>query len=467
MARALVPHSSHWGAFEAEVADGTVVAIRPYRHDPDPSPLLGNIVDSLRHRARITQPMIRAGWLDRGPGPDARRGAEPFVPVSWATAIDLLARELRRVYDRYGGRERLRRLVRLEQRRPLPPRAEPAPPLPQLPRRLRPRRAHLQQRRAVGDHAARRRLDARVPGPGDGVVGARAAHRALRLLRRHPDQEHDGEPRRRQPAPGARPPARGAGARRRVRAAEPAARRPARVRRRRMAPRRAGHRRRRHARARATRSSTRDWHDRAFLDALLRRIRPLRALSARRGRRLPEDAGVGRAPLRDSRRDDPRARPADGREAHADQRELLAPARRARRAGAVARGDAGVDARPDRAAGRRLRPGLRLARLHRPGAPARGSADAAAGARTPCARSSPSPAWRTCCSIRASRSTSTASASPIPRSASCTGAAATPSITTRTSRGCAGRSPGRRRSSSTIRSGRRWRATPTSCCRRR
>ena len=68
-----MPHSSHWGALEAEVADGTVVAIRPYRHDPDPSPLLGNIVDSLRHRARITQPMIRAGWLDRGPGPDARR----------------------------------------------------------------------------------------------------------------------------------------------------------------------------------------------------------------------------------------------------------------------------------------------------------------------------------------------------------------------------------------------------------
>jgi biotin/methionine sulfoxide reductase len=103
MTRALVPHSSHSGAFEAEVADGTVVAIRPYRHDPDPSPLLGNIVDSLRHRARITQPMIRTGWLDRGPGPDARRGAEPFVPVSWTTANDLLARELQRIYDRYGA----------------------------------------------------------------------------------------------------------------------------------------------------------------------------------------------------------------------------------------------------------------------------------------------------------------------------------------------------------------------------
>jgi biotin/methionine sulfoxide reductase len=103
MAHAFVPHHSHWGAFEAEVADGTVVGIRPYQHDPDPSPLLGNIVDSLRHPARVTQPMIRAGWLDRGPGATDRRGAEPFVPVSWTTALGVLARELSRIYERYGG----------------------------------------------------------------------------------------------------------------------------------------------------------------------------------------------------------------------------------------------------------------------------------------------------------------------------------------------------------------------------
>ncbi len=60
-------------------------------------------VVSLRHRARIAQPMIRAGWLDRGPGPATRRGAEPFVPVSWAAAANVLARELRRVYGEGGG----------------------------------------------------------------------------------------------------------------------------------------------------------------------------------------------------------------------------------------------------------------------------------------------------------------------------------------------------------------------------
>lgn len=41
--------------------------------------------------------MVRAGWLDRGPGPDPRRGAEPFVPVSW----ELLARAL--VYADHSG----------------------------------------------------------------------------------------------------------------------------------------------------------------------------------------------------------------------------------------------------------------------------------------------------------------------------------------------------------------------------
>src|SRR5436190_2148181 len=68
-------HTSHWGAFQAEVEAGTVVAVHPWRDDPDPSPLLENIPGSLRHRARIAQPMIRAGWLDRGPGPDGRRGS--------------------------------------------------------------------------------------------------------------------------------------------------------------------------------------------------------------------------------------------------------------------------------------------------------------------------------------------------------------------------------------------------------
>lgn len=102
MTRTRQPHSAHWGAFKAEVEDGEVVGIHPYHDDPDPSPILGNIPGSVRHRARIAQPMVRAGWLERGPGADERRGGEPFVPVSWERAIELLAAELRRVVDTHG-----------------------------------------------------------------------------------------------------------------------------------------------------------------------------------------------------------------------------------------------------------------------------------------------------------------------------------------------------------------------------
>jgi biotin/methionine sulfoxide reductase len=103
MARERRSHASHWGAFQAEVEAASVVAVHPWEGDPDPSPLLGNIAGSLRHRARIARPMVRAGWLDRGPGPDDHRGAEPFVPVSWGTVTGLLAREMRRVYRDHGA----------------------------------------------------------------------------------------------------------------------------------------------------------------------------------------------------------------------------------------------------------------------------------------------------------------------------------------------------------------------------
>ncbi|MBO0737012.1 MAG: molybdopterin-dependent oxidoreductase [Alphaproteobacteria bacterium] len=96
-----LPHSSHWGAFSVLLRDGRVEVV-PHPRDPAPSALLANIPASLEHRARIAQPMVRSGWLERGPGPDRRRGRESFVPVSWPRALDLVAAELRRVY-RAGG----------------------------------------------------------------------------------------------------------------------------------------------------------------------------------------------------------------------------------------------------------------------------------------------------------------------------------------------------------------------------
>ena len=65
-------------------------------------PLIDNVASSQHHPARITQPHVRKGWLDHGPGAPGR-GDEPFVPVSWDIALGLLSGELRRVYRGHGA----------------------------------------------------------------------------------------------------------------------------------------------------------------------------------------------------------------------------------------------------------------------------------------------------------------------------------------------------------------------------
>ena len=98
-----LPHSSHWGAFSVLLRDGGI-EVKPHPGDPAPSPLLDNIPASVAHRARIARPMVRRGWLERGPGPDRRRGRDAFVPLDWPRALDLAAAELQRIYSDYGPR---------------------------------------------------------------------------------------------------------------------------------------------------------------------------------------------------------------------------------------------------------------------------------------------------------------------------------------------------------------------------
>ena len=99
---AFLPHSSHWGAFSAQL-QGDTLAVRPHPGDPDPNPILDNFTTGLRHRARVTVPMVRRGWLERGPGPDAARGQDAFVALPWPEMLDRLAAELRRVADAHGA----------------------------------------------------------------------------------------------------------------------------------------------------------------------------------------------------------------------------------------------------------------------------------------------------------------------------------------------------------------------------
>jgi len=103
----LVPHHSHWGAFNAVVEDGKVVGAVPFDFDPDPSPLIEAIPDSVHSPLRIARPMIRAGWLKasglkEGRASGGGRGREPFVPVDWEQALELVAGELARVRREHG-----------------------------------------------------------------------------------------------------------------------------------------------------------------------------------------------------------------------------------------------------------------------------------------------------------------------------------------------------------------------------
>src|SRR6195952_2786273 len=94
---------THWGAFTADVRDGDIASVQPFAADADPSPLLGNLAGSIRHRSRVETPAIRRGWLEDGPGPTARRGSDEFVAVSWDELTELLTAELRRIVDVHGN----------------------------------------------------------------------------------------------------------------------------------------------------------------------------------------------------------------------------------------------------------------------------------------------------------------------------------------------------------------------------
>src|SRR5438046_6138738 len=102
MNRKLVPHHSHWGAFNAIVEDGKVVGAVPFDFDPDPSPLIEAIPDAVQSPLRIARPVVRAGWLKDGRASGKGRGREPFLPVDWEQALELVARQLWRVRCGHG-----------------------------------------------------------------------------------------------------------------------------------------------------------------------------------------------------------------------------------------------------------------------------------------------------------------------------------------------------------------------------
>ncbi|MBP2181140.1 molybdopterin-dependent oxidoreductase [Amycolatopsis magusensis] len=98
------PHLTHWGAFQAKSDGVRLSEVQPFPEDPEPNELIHNVASAQHHPTRVDRPYVRAGWLHNGPGPSKDRGHEPFVPLEWDRAEELLGAELRRVYGQYGGK---------------------------------------------------------------------------------------------------------------------------------------------------------------------------------------------------------------------------------------------------------------------------------------------------------------------------------------------------------------------------
>lgn len=94
-------HAAHWGRFSVLTQDGQIVRVEPADDDPAPSGILRSVAEWVDPAHRISQPMIRKGWLENRSR--TGRGAEEFVPVDWDTALGLVASEITRVAKNHGN----------------------------------------------------------------------------------------------------------------------------------------------------------------------------------------------------------------------------------------------------------------------------------------------------------------------------------------------------------------------------
>ncbi len=94
---------THWGAFSVTVVDGRLRKAEPFEGsgaDPD---MIGALPSFVHSDRRIDRPHVRRSFLEAGPrAAGAGRGRDEMIPVDWATALDLVAGELRRVYADHG-----------------------------------------------------------------------------------------------------------------------------------------------------------------------------------------------------------------------------------------------------------------------------------------------------------------------------------------------------------------------------
>ncbi len=96
--------AAHWGIYEVEHDADQRIALKPFARDPAPSPIGLAMLDACRAPIRVRRPSVRKSWLEQGPrAAPERRGLDPFVEVSWDTALTLVADALRHVIGGAGN----------------------------------------------------------------------------------------------------------------------------------------------------------------------------------------------------------------------------------------------------------------------------------------------------------------------------------------------------------------------------
>src|SRR5436305_11609384 len=95
---------AHWGAYTAVVENGRLVRCEPFERDRYPSPMLNSIPEMVYSPLRIARPAVRQSFLKkRSKAGGLGRGTEPFVEVSWDTALSIAADELGRIRTEHGA----------------------------------------------------------------------------------------------------------------------------------------------------------------------------------------------------------------------------------------------------------------------------------------------------------------------------------------------------------------------------
>ncbi|MDF1895945.1 molybdopterin-dependent oxidoreductase [Rahnella contaminans] len=93
----------HWGTYRVTTDDGVLKSVKPVEWDRNPSEIGQSLVGGVDGDSRIRRPAVRLGYLQHGAASREGRGKEPFVEVSWETALSLIAGELQRVKTKHGN----------------------------------------------------------------------------------------------------------------------------------------------------------------------------------------------------------------------------------------------------------------------------------------------------------------------------------------------------------------------------